>query len=272
MKINVLIVLITILSSCTSKRNVVTATKKKEVVKVVVVVEEPVKKKEVVKKTEPVYSNPKEAYIQRYKAIAMKEMRKYKIPASITLAQGLLESGSGQSTLTRKSNNHFGIKCHKGWTGKKTYHDDDEKGECFRVYKDPENSFKDHSLFLAERTRYAGLFQLKITDYEGWAKGLKKAGYATDKAYPQKLINLVETYELYKYDAEVLGIKVKKKKRKTTEVAVRKGKKRDSYTVKKGDTLYSISKRYGLTVDQIRSLNRLRNNDISIGQKLFVSK
>ena len=128
MKFKIIIVFaaIGLLASCTSKRNVVTATKKKESVKVVVVLE-PVKKKEVVKKTEPVYSNPKEAYIERYKGIAMNEMRKYKIPASITLAQGLLESGSGKSTLARKSNNHFGIKCHKGWTGKKTYHDDDAK-------------------------------------------------------------------------------------------------------------------------------------------------
>jgi flagellum-specific peptidoglycan hydrolase FlgJ len=114
-------------------------------------------------------------YIERYKDIAMREMQEYKIPASITLAQGLLESGNGKSELARKSNNHFGIKCHSSWKGKRTYYDDDAKGECFRVYDDPAQSYRDHSLFLANGQRYAFLFELKITDYKGWAKGLKKA-------------------------------------------------------------------------------------------------
>ncbi len=146
--------------------------------------------------------NPKvENYIEQYKAIAIQEMKLYKIPASITLAQGILESGSGLSTLAKKSNNHFGIKCGKSWKGKKTYHDDDAKGECFRVYRNATESYRDHSLFLANGTRYAFLFKLDIKDYKGWARGLKKAGYATNPSYANILISLIEDYELYKYDS-----------------------------------------------------------------------
>ena len=127
-------------------------------------------------------------------------MEKYKIPASITLAQGILESGNGLSTLAKKSNNHFGIKCHKGWKGERVYHDDDEKGECFRKYTYVQTSYEDHSKFLTSRQRYAGLFKLKKTDYKGWARGLKKAGYATDKKYPKKLIKIIQDYKLYEFD------------------------------------------------------------------------
>ena len=151
-------------------------------------------------------------YIERYKDIAMREMQEYKIPASITLAQGLLESGNGKSELSRKSNNHFGIKCHKDWTGKRTYHDDDEKGECFRVYDDPEQSYRDHSVFLSNGQRYAFLFDLKITDYKGWAKGLKQAGYATLPVYANVLIRLIEEYNLTQYDEMVVRGKFKYKK------------------------------------------------------------
>lgn len=143
-------------------------------------------------------------YIEKYHKIAMREMQEYKIPASITLAQGLLESGNGKSELARKSNNHFGIKCHSSWKGKKTYHDDDAKGECFRVYDSPAESYRDHSIFLANGQRYAFLFDLKITDYKGWAKGLKKAGYATLPVYANVLINLIETYDLAQYDEKAL--------------------------------------------------------------------
>src|SRR5690606_7680630 len=132
------------------------------------------------------------------------EMREFGIPASITLAQGILESGSGRGELTLKTNNHFGIKCHTGWEGGMEYHDDDEKGECFRKYNDPYTSYRDHSLFLTSRSRYAPLFDLRTDDYKGWAKGLRKAGYATDPRYPQKLIGLIERYELYRYDDQVL--------------------------------------------------------------------
>lgn len=143
-------------------------------------------------------------YIEKYNMIAMREMQEYKIPASITLAQGLLESGNGKSELAKKSNNHFGIKCHNSWKGKRTYHDDDEKGECFRVYDSPAQSYRDHSLFLANGQRYAFLFDLNITDYKEWAKGLKKAGYATLPVYANVLINLIETYDLTQYDHKAL--------------------------------------------------------------------
>ncbi len=140
-----------------------------------------------------------EKYIKTYSALAIEQQKKYKIPASITLAQGLLESGAGQSDLARRSNNHFGIKCHSDWRGGRVYHDDDLRGECFRKYKRVEDSYEDHSKFL-KRSRYDRLFQLKITDYKGWAKGLQKCGYATDRAYANKLIKVIEDYELYRYD------------------------------------------------------------------------
>jgi len=140
-------------------------------------------------------------YIDQYNSLAVQHQKKYGIPASITLAQGVLESGAGQSKLARQSNNHFGIKCHSDWKGGKVYHDDDEKGECFRKYKKVEESYEDHSRFLTARSRYASLFKLNITDYKGWARGLQKCGYATDKAYANKLIKLIEDYELYRYDS-----------------------------------------------------------------------
>ena len=140
-----------------------------------------------------------EKYIKTYSALAIEQQKKYKIPASITLAQGLLESGAGQSDLARRSNNHFGIKCHSDWRGGRVYHDDDLRGECFRKYKRVEDSYEDHSKFL-KRSRYDRLFQLKITDYKGWARGLQKCGYATDRAYANKLIKVIEDYQLYRYD------------------------------------------------------------------------
>lgn len=141
-----------------------------------------------------------EKYISQYAELAVKEMYRSGVPASITLAQGLLESGNGKSILAVKGNNHFGIKCHKGWTGKSMRHDDDKKNECFRVYDSPEESFRDHSDFLRYRDRYSFLFDFRITDYKSWAHGLKKAGYATDPSYPQKLIRIIEEYDLHKYD------------------------------------------------------------------------
>ena len=147
-----------------------------------------------------------EEYIQTYKDIAIREMKTHKIPASITLAQGLLESGAGNSTLARVAKNHFGIKCHKGWEGDTYYMDDDEKNECFRKYNEVEESFRDHSEFLCGRTRYAALFELDITDYEGWAKGLKAAGYATNPKYAQLLIDRIKLYDLTQYDQIALGL------------------------------------------------------------------
>ena len=197
-------------------------------------------------------------YISVYKDIAMQEMQIYNIPASITLAQAILESGPGKGTLAVKANNHFGIKCHD-WKGKKVYHDDDRRQECFRKYKNSNNSFRDHSEFLANRKRYASLFKLRTNDYKAWAKGLRRAGYATDKKYPQKLIGLIERYELYQYDKEVLGKKYKEVK----IVAI-------THTVVKGDTLYSLSRKYNTTVDVIKSNNNLTSNDLKIDQILII--
>lgn len=140
------------------------------------------------------------AYINKYKSIAVQEMKQYHIPASITLAQGMIESGCGKSPLALESNNHFGIKCHKEWTGSRYYYDDDEKNECFRKYDDVAESYRDHSLFLTSRPRYALLFQLPLNDYTGWAKGLKQAGYATNPEYANILIKAIETHQLYIFD------------------------------------------------------------------------
>lgn len=146
-------------------------------------------------------------YIEDYKDIAMVEMQRYNIPASITLAQGILESGSGQGRLARYGNNHFGIKCHATWNGKTITHDDDEKSECFRRYRYAYESFEDHSQFLMKRGRYSSLFELAPTDYEGWAYGLKSAGYATDPAYAKKLIALIKKFSLHQYDEQVVAMK-----------------------------------------------------------------
>jgi flagellum-specific peptidoglycan hydrolase FlgJ len=245
-----------LLIGCKSKKKIADSSRKKnEKVVIVSKKNESVTTKPITK-TSFKYST--EAYIKKYKDIAMEEMRTYKIPASITLAQGILESRSGNSELTRKSNNHFGIKCHKGWNGAKVFHDDDKNDECFRVYKNPDNSFKDHSKFLVGRSRYHKLFKLKKGDYVKWAKGLSEAGYATDRRYPAKLIALIEKYNLHKYDEIVLG-----KKRK-----ISKNDKTENYVVVKGDTLYSISKRFGLTVEKLKELNNLATNEINIGQTL----
>ena len=146
-------------------------------------------------------------YITKYSSLAVKQMRQYKIPASITLAQGILESNNGNSKLALKANNHFGIKCH-GWEGKKIFEDDDKKNECFRKYKSPLESFKDHSIFLNKYSRYAFLFDYKITDYKSWARGLKKAGYATNKKYPELLIKIIEDNKLNIYDDKDVEIEL----------------------------------------------------------------
>jgi len=211
------------------------------------------------------------AYIGNYKDIAIDKMVNYKIPASITLAQGILESGNGLSTLAKKSNNHFGIKCHSGWKGKKVYHDDDKRGECFRKYDNPEGSFNDHSKFLTGRGRYEFLFDLDPDDYKGWAKGLKKAGYATDRKYPKKLIAFIENFQLYKYDELVLDEKGYKRAKK--EMPLASNDSAETFiVVSKGDTLYSISRNNNISVEELKRLNGLNSNAISIGQKLMVSE
>lgn len=216
--------------------------------------------------TAPVFEDNNERYIYNYAQIAKDEMSLYGIPASITIAQGILESSAGRGELTLKSNNHFGIKCN-GWEGEKVYHDDDTYQECFRKYKDPKYSFRDHSLFLKDRRRYSSLFNLKKDDYKGWAYGLKKAGYATDPRYPAKLISIIERYQLHRFDDEVLGNGSREgnpsKETKVDYTSIR-------YTVKKGDTLYSISQRYNLTVEELKSINKLKSDGLSIGQKLYV--
>ncbi|GIM53205.1 hypothetical protein CAPN004_22350 [Capnocytophaga cynodegmi] len=234
-------------------------------------------------------------YIDDYKEIAMVEMQRYKIPASITLAQAILESGSGQGKLARHGNNHFGIKCHSSWQGKTMTHDDDEKGECFRRYKYAFESFEDHSTFLVNRNRYAFLFDLEPDDYVGWAHGLKKAGYATDPGYAKKLIQLIKKHKLYEYDQQVLnpnGGVVSSPKTNTpietskaevrvtntpkpniTEVPKQTGNqtKTKYYIVKSGDTLYKIAREQQVSIQQIMKLNNLNektSNEIKVGQKL----
>ncbi|MES2457631.1 MAG: glucosaminidase domain-containing protein [Bacteroidota bacterium] len=298
------------------------------------------------------------SYIDEFKAVAIEEMNQYGIPASITLAQGIIESGSGNSSLARYANNHFGIKCTSDWKGKGYYKDDDQKDDCFRVYKDARESYKDHSEFL-KRKRYSALFELDKNDYRNWALGLKAAGYATNPKYPDILINLIDKYQLYKYDKPEteteklkredkvfteINANIPQEKKKFTPVETPPSKqvlkvpdtlkisapvvnedlppapvyrpsssrknnssvqpsstvKPDpmvekpvvdppkvtapatvvtlpmpadkSYTVQKGDTLYNISKRFNVTVDELKALNNITDAGIKIGQKLLLAK
>jgi len=222
-------------------------------------------------------------YIDRFKTIAIQEMNLYGIPASITIAQGLFESGSGNGELARVANNHFGIKCTSDWKGKGYYKDDDAHNDCFRVYDKPEDSFRDHSEFL-KRPRYAKLFQLDKNDYAGWANGLKAAGYATNPNYPNLLINIIQKYNLTQYDSpETEPQKENRENRVLTQIndntivakqdsAIQTDTTNKLYTVVTGDTLYSISRRFGITVEDLKALNNLQDNNIRIGQKLTVVK
>lgn len=253
-------------------------------------------------------------YIETFKAVAIEEMNKYGIPASITLAQGILESGSGNSSLAKYANNHFGIKCTSDWKGKGYYKDDDNADDCFRVYKDARESYKDHSEFL-KRKRYSFLFELDKNDYKNWAKGLKQAGYATNPKYPDLLIGVIDRYELYQYDqSESEKDKIKREdkvfseinanipneKKKFTPVVSPPSKqvvkapdtlrlsapvvsdstagnptpvyKPGSYTVKQGDTLYNISKRFNVSIEDLKLLNNISDTGIKIGQKLTLVK
>lgn len=265
-KLIVLILIAFVVFSCGSKKKIVTKKKRsKQNTEVVVkpkTTSEAPKHPEVVDIPENPKLSASEIYILKYNSIAMDEMRTSKIPASITLAQGILESGAGKGRLSVEANNHFGIKCH-GWTGKKIYHDDDRSQECFRKYDHAFTSFEDHSAFLTGRSRYAKLFQLRPNDYKGWAKGLRAAGYATDRKYPQKLIGLIERYELYKYDDLVL------RDTSNSEVVSQENSE-ISHRVVKGDTLYSLSKRYDTTVSELKRLNGLQSNELSLGQMLII--
>lgn len=195
------------------------------------------------------------AYIEKYSEIAITEQHKYGIPASITIAQGLLESGAGKGELAVQSNNHFGIKCHNEWNGQKFYYDDDEKNECFRKYNKVAESYEDHSKFL-QRPRYESLFQLKPTDYKGWANGLKKAGYATDPNYATKLIKLIEDYNLQKLDVQKATVADKTKPTtkeetvvvatETTSTSVVRTKQKSSMGTVDAFTQYVVKKRNGI--------------------------
>ncbi len=228
-----------------------------------------------------------EEYIAKYKDGAIAQMKKYKVPASITLAQALLESGNGNSELAVKAKNHFGIKCHSSWTGPTFIKDDDKKDECFRKYSSVYDSYRDHSKFLANQKRYAPLFELKITDYKGWAKGLKKAGYATNPKYPALLINLIERYELYQYDGKYKAKKkdntvkqdkqpIKKENKPVVKAKSNKHKILRLGTlkyiiIKKGDTFYSIAKETDKDLWQLYKYNDMKEGDIlTPGKKLFL--
>lgn len=217
-------------------------------------------------------------YIDQYKDIAIEQMKRWKIPASITLAQGLFESGAGKSELTRKGNNHFGIKCH-GWTGRTVYHDDDRRNECFRAYGSAYESYEDHSRFLASTPRYGSLFKLKTTDYKGWARGLKAAGYATNPQYANKLIEIIQLYKLYKYD--------KAKSYDKTMVNHTKDKGadgkplhliklyNDNYYViaRRGDTFRLIADELNISYRKLASYNeRDKNDPIEEGEVIWLKK
>ena len=220
-----------------------------------------------------------QAYIDQYKDLAIAEMLKYDIPASITLAQGLLESGAGMSELARKGNNHFGIKCHD-WGGATTYHDDDEEQECFRKYRDVYESYEDHSRFLVRQPRYRSLFRLKRTDYKGWARGLKKCGYATSPTYANKLIGIIELYKLHKYDkatkydrfmvsrSEVKGIAPG-----TNLHQIHIYNKNYYLIARAGDTFKSIAKEVGISYKKIAKYNERDKNDTLIpGEVVYLKK
>ena len=236
-------------------------------------------------------------YIEKYKDIAIRKQKEYKIPASITLAQGILESGSGNSNLARKANNHFGIKCHKGWTGKTYTMDDDAKDECFRKYKKAEDSYRDHSKFLTQRGRYSFLFEYKTTDYKKWAYGLKKAGYATNPKYPQLLIKIIEKYNLNQYDSNQ-----KRRSRKSKDEVITNNNKSVSYAsisisdfkqvdswesgrkiyknngkklivIEKGDTFYGLAKEFEIYSWQFYSNNELeKDHMLKIGEIIYLEK
>ena len=211
-----------------------------------------------------------EDYIKKYRDLAVEEMKKYHIPASITLAQGLLESGAGKSTLARKSNNHFGIKCGSDWNGKTVSHDDDARGECFRAYKHPKQSYEDHSKFLAGRPRYASLFKLKITDYKGWARGLKKAGYATNPRYAEQLIGIIELYDLHRYDTKG-GLKWMKENPNPHQPYIANGLV--YIVVRSGDSWKSISKEFDISQSKLRKYNDLyKGYVLQVGDILYLEK
>ncbi len=241
-------------------------------------------------------SNPREDYIEEYKIIAVEKMLEHGIPASITLAQGILESGAGQSNLAKDANNHFGIKCHKGWEGGTYIMDDDKRNECFRKYSSAQASFEDHSLFLTTRNRYAFLFEYNVTDYKKWAHGLKKAGYATNPRYAHLLIKVIEDNELYQYDKiknlSELGVDKPKKplndvvmvaaydqvEFKPVSVSPNKRLIYENEGVKyvlalKGDTYHAIAEEFDIYAWQVRKYNDAKKKTpINAGDFIYIEK
>lgn len=226
----------------------------------------------------------RDQYTEKYKAIAIKQMQEHGVPASIILAQGMLESDNGNSTLAVKANNHFGIKCHKAWNGPKVYHDDDAKGECFRKYKSAESSFQDHSEFLRGGRRYAFLFDLEPTDYKGWAKGLKQAGYATNPRYAEMLIKIIEDNKLYLLDRGV-DIKIESPTKGMGQLvdadnfSIDMFNQREVYIrnrakyikVREKDTYQSLTKELELMPWQLAKYNDIeRNAKLTVGQEIYV--
>ena len=217
-------------------------------------------------------------YIDQYKDIAIEQMKRYKIPASITLAQGLFESGAGKSELARRGNNHFGIKCH-GWTGRKTYHDDDERNECFRAYDSAYESYEDHSRYLHENRRYRSLFDLKTTDYKGWAKGLRAAGYATNPQYTQKLIEIIQLYKLYEYDTakgydHFMTQRAKDHMVNGEALHTIKIFNKNYYLIaRRGDTFKSIGEEIGISYRKIAKYNeRDKRDQLEEGEIVWLKK
>ena len=205
-------------------------------------------------------------YIEKYSSLAVKQMHQYKIPASITLVQGILESNNGNSRLAVKANNHFGIKCH-GWEGKKIFADDDKKNECFRNYKNVLESFVDHSLFLNKYSRYEFLFDYKITDYKSWAKGLKKAGYATNSKYPELLIKIIEENKLYQFDREKIDKNLISGKRN-----IYMHPNKIKYVISQNQETYeTIAKSLNIKLKQILKYNDDKKLSVlKVGTKVFI--
>ena len=200
---------------------------------------------------------PKE-YILKYKEEAIKEMNRTGVPASITLAQGMLESGYGNSRLARKANNHFGIKCHSDWKGATFKMDDDAKNECFRTYNSVLESYNDHSEFLTKNKRYSDLFLLNMNDYKAWAKGLSKAGYATNPNYASRIISIIEDLKLYTFDEEINTPKPIREYISSQSRIVQTVNDLNIVKVKEGDTYYKLAKRFGLTLRQIHKYNNTK--------------
>lgn len=243
-----------------------------------------------------------EDYVDQWKITAIEQMNAHQIPASITLAQGILESGNGNSKLAVEANNHFGIKCHKTWTGDTFFQDDDKKNECFRSYESAAQSYEDHSMFLVGRSRYADLFTLKLTDYKGWAKGLKSAGYATNPKYADLLINIIEKYQLDEFD-KMPNLPYEQKKDK--DLAISNSEKQPTTEIKSkpttnneheinyyfndhqvmlsdnhvryiiaqdGDTFYKIAKEFELTLGQLHKYNEFSRKDVlKAGDVVYVA-